>query len=283
MSTTSDIGGRIRLGVIGAGRIAQVAHMPALAKAKNIELVAISDPSETLSSGVAAKYGIKPFTNTERLLAEDLDAVLIATPDRFHHPLGMLALKAGKHVLMEKPLAGTVAEAQELADLAAAAGLRLQTGAMKRHDPGLAFAKAHIDRIGPILSFISYYRVMSSLRPATEATLFPGVVVDQQVRRIESTFKAERARYLLAPTAHTFSTVLPTSVALPPGSAPASATSAMTTPGMERRAWPTVTAWSPSRFPLLSTAIGPRAPTSTAPMAISRHGPTSPSLSGPVT
>jgi predicted dehydrogenase len=87
----------------------------------------------------------------------------------------MLALKAGKHVLMEKPLAGTVAEAQELADLAAAAGLRLQTGAMKRHDPGLAFAKAHIDRIGPILSFISYYRVMSSLRPATEATLFPGV------------------------------------------------------------------------------------------------------------
>jgi predicted dehydrogenase len=198
MRAPGEIGGTVRLGVIGAGRIAQVAHMPALAKAKNIELVAISDPSETLSSGVAAKYGIKPFTRTESLLEEDVDAVLIATPDRFHHPLGMLALKAGKHVLMEKPLAATVHEAQELADLAAAAGLRLQTGAMKRHDPGLAFAKAHIDKIGPILSFISYYRVMSSLRPATEATLFPTVVVDQEVRKVENTFKAERERYLLA-------------------------------------------------------------------------------------
>jgi predicted dehydrogenase len=160
--------------------------------------VAISDPSETLSIGVAAKYGIKAFTRTERLLEEDVDAVLIATPDRFHQPLGTLALKAGKHVLMEKPLAATVDEAQELADLAAAAGLRLQTGAMKRHDPGLAFAKAHIDKLGPILSFISYRRVMSSLRAATEATLFPAVVVDQEVRKVEDTFKAQRERYLLA-------------------------------------------------------------------------------------
>lgn len=191
-------GSVVTLGVIGAGRIAQVAHLPAIAKAVNIRLVAISDPSATLANGVAAKYGVQPFTSTEKLLEQDLDAVLIATPDRFHHPLGMLALQAGKHVLMEKPLAANVAEAQELADLASASGLRLQTGAMKRHDPGLAFAKAHLDKIGPILSLTSYYRVMSRLRPPTEATLFPSVVVDQEVRKVENTFKAQPERYLLA-------------------------------------------------------------------------------------
>lgn len=189
---------RIRLGVVGAGRIAQVAHLPALAKAGNIELVAISDPSETLAHGVAARYGIKAFTSTNALLAHDIDAVLIATPDRFHHPLGMAALQAGKHVLMEKPLAATSQEADELAELATSSDLVLQTGAMKRHDPGLAFAKEYLEKVGPILSFTSYYRVMSGLRPAIEATLFPTVVVDAEVRKVENTFKAQRERYLLA-------------------------------------------------------------------------------------
>ncbi len=191
-------GDRVRLGIIGAGRIAQVAHLPALVKAANIELVAISDPSAMLAEGIARRYGIAGFTDTEELLRQDLDAVLIATPDRFHHALGLLALRAGKHVLMEKPLAATVSEARELADLADATGLKLQTGAMKRHDPGLAFARAHLAEIGPILSFTSWYRVMSDLRPSIEATLFPPIIADPAVRAVENTFKEDRERYLLA-------------------------------------------------------------------------------------
>lgn len=189
---------RIRLGLVGAGRIAQAAHLPALRKARGIDLVAISDPSETLSSGVAGRYGIAAYTDTDALLASDIDAVLIATPDRFHHALGAAALRAGKHVLMEKPLAATSGEARDLARLAGELGLKLQTGAMKRHDPGLAYVKQQLPRIGRILSFSSWYRVMSGLRPGTEDTLFPEVVVDQEVRQVENSFKAERERYLLA-------------------------------------------------------------------------------------
>jgi predicted dehydrogenase len=188
----------MRLGVVGAGRIAQVAHLPAIAKADNIELVAISDPSPTLAHAVAARYGIVGYTETVELLGSDVDAVLIAAPDRFHHPLGLLALQAGKHVLMEKPLASTSREAAELAEVAHTAGLKLQTGAMKRHDPGLAFARANLPRLGRILSLHSWYRVMSELRPPTEATLFPDVVVDPDVRRVENAFKDDRERYLLA-------------------------------------------------------------------------------------
>jgi predicted dehydrogenase len=195
----------IRLGVVGAGRIAQAAHLPAIAKASGVALVAISDPSPTLAHGVASRYEVEPFTETEKLLEHDLDAVLIATPDRFHHPLGMLALQAGKHVLMEKPLAATSEQARELAEVASSRGLKLQTGAMRRHDPGLVFARAQVPRIGRILSINSWYRVMSSLRPPTEATLFPALVVDQEVRQVESAFKVDRERYQLATQgAHVF-------------------------------------------------------------------------------
>ncbi len=196
---------KVRLGVIGAGRIAQVAHLPAIVKANGVDLVAISDPSETLANGVAATYGAEPFTDTDTLLRLDVDAVVIATPDRFHHPLGMAALDAGKHVLMEKPLASTRELAQELADRANATGLKLQTGSMRRHDPGLAFAREHLPKIGRILSLNAWYRVMAALRPPIEATLFPALVVDSNVRKVESTFKTDRERYQLATQgAHVF-------------------------------------------------------------------------------
>lgn len=198
MTSTTNDERSIRLGLIGAGRIAQAAHLPAIARATNVELVAISDPSRTLANGVAAKYGVEPFTDTETLLQLDLDAVIIATPDRFHHPLGLKALAAGKHVLMEKPLASTSEQAEELAARAGELGLKLQTGSMKRHDPGLEFARRHVPKIGPILSFTSWYRVMSALRPPTEATLFPPMVVDPEVRRVENTYKLDRERYQLA-------------------------------------------------------------------------------------
>lgn len=188
----------VRLGVIGCGRIAQAAHLPAIEKAPDVRLVAVSDPSPALSSGVAARYGVAGFTDTARLLEQDLDAVIVATPDRLHRPLGLQAIAAGKHVLMEKPLAASVAEAEELVSAAAGAGVRLQTGSMKRHDPGLQFARAGIERIGPVLSMTSWYRVMSATRAGIQETLFPAVIVDEGVRAAESVFKADGGRYRLA-------------------------------------------------------------------------------------
>lgn len=188
---------KVRLGVVGAGRITQVAHLPVFSKTRYVDLVAVSDPSPALAYGVADKYKIRGYTDTAALFTDpEVDAVLIATPDRFHYPLGKQALVAGKHVLMEKPLAQTADQAQEIADLATKLELKLQTGAMKRHDPGIAFAKEHVARIGEILSISCWYRVMADRAPV-ETTLFPDTVVDAQVRQIENTFKADRERYLL--------------------------------------------------------------------------------------
>ncbi len=188
----------ITLGVIGCGRIAQAAHLPAIEKASGVRLVAVSDPSERLSQGVGRQYGVRSFTDTAALLDLDLDAVLVATPDRFHLPLGLRAIASGKHVLMEKPLASTSVEAQQLVDAASSAGRLLQTGSMKRHDPGLEYARANVQRIGRILSMTSWYRVMSRSRLAIQATLFPPVIVDESVRAVENGFKADSERYRLA-------------------------------------------------------------------------------------
>src|SRR6201996_9061535 len=198
----------LRLGVIGCGRIAQVAHLPALAKAGTITLAGVSDRSPTLAKGVGARYGVPGFTDAGDLLAQDIEAVLIAVPDRFHLAVGTEALTAGKHVLMEKPAASTSEQAAELARLAAERGLKVQIGAMRRHDPGINYARRAVAGIGPVLSVTGWYRVHARLRPPTEQTLFPYTVVDEDVRQHAAGVKADRQRYLLATHgAHVFDTL----------------------------------------------------------------------------
>jgi predicted dehydrogenase len=188
----------VGIGVIGAGRIAQAAHLPALTKASGAHLVAVCDPSPALALEVGRRYDVPACLEVEELLADpDVEAVIVAVPDRLHLPLARQALDAGKHVLVEKPLAATVTDAEELASAAAASGLHLQVGAMKRYDPGVQYAAEAIRRIGPVVSASVWYRVMSALRPPTEATLFPALIIDEHVRAHELTYKADRESYLL--------------------------------------------------------------------------------------
>ncbi|MBU6246017.1 MAG: Gfo/Idh/MocA family oxidoreductase [Actinomycetales bacterium] len=190
----------IGVGVIGAGRIAQSAHLPAIAKCPHVRLVAVYDPSQELCTGVAQRHQTTPAASLEQLLADpSIEAVVVAVPDRLHLPIASAALRAGKHVLVEKPLASTVEECLELQARADEAGIVLQVGAMKRHDPGVRYAAEAVrERIGRVLSARIWYRVMSSLRSAVEATYFPPMIVDEQVRASEAAFKADRASYLLA-------------------------------------------------------------------------------------
>jgi predicted dehydrogenase len=188
----------LRVGIVGCGRIAQVAHLPASRKADGVELVAVCDASRFLSTAVGRQYDVPAFTELDRFLAAGLDAVIVATPDRLHLPHAVSALEAGKHVLIEKPLASNTGDARRLGELAEALGLKLQVGSMKRHDPGIEFARSAMPRIGAVLSLSCWYRVMAALRPPTEATLFPRLVVDPEVRGREAVYKADRERYLLA-------------------------------------------------------------------------------------
>lgn len=200
----------VRVALIGCGRISQVAHLPALEKANGVELVTVCDPSEAVVQAVARRYDVADAqTDADVVFADSqVEAVLIATPDRFHFQLAEAALNAGKHVLIEKPLASTAYESRLLVKLIAETGLKLQVGAMKRHDPGIEFTREFVKtKLGEIRSFNAWCRI-GTTRPGMEATLFPRVYADPEVRQVEAGFKADREKYLLATHgSHIFDTV----------------------------------------------------------------------------
>lgn len=98
---------RVRIGVIGAGAIAQVAHLPVLSKMRGAELVAVCDNDRPKARALADRFGVPDtFTDIEDLLElDDLDAVVVATPNHLHEPHVLSALAAKVNVLCERPLA----------------------------------------------------------------------------------------------------------------------------------------------------------------------------------
>src|SRR5438309_2874412 len=98
---------RVRIGVIGAGAIAQLAHLPVVSKMRGAELAAICDNDRPKARALADRFGIRDaFTDIEDLLElDDLDAVVVATPNHLHEPHVLSALAAKVHVLCERPLA----------------------------------------------------------------------------------------------------------------------------------------------------------------------------------
>lgn len=109
---------KLKVAVAGLGFIGP-AHIEALRRIPNIEVVAISDIDEETAKAKATDLGI-PFSTADfdQLLKSGIDSIHICTPNNLHYQMAKKALEAGKHVICEKPLATTVAEAEELVALA---------------------------------------------------------------------------------------------------------------------------------------------------------------------
>jgi predicted dehydrogenase len=150
----------LRIGVLGAGQIAQAAHFESCVKARNAELYAICDVAEDLLARMTAAYAPRrTFTDYDRMLADpELEAVIIATADVFHVEASIRALEAGKHVLCEKPIALSVEDAERVRNAATRSGRILQIGHMKRYDGAIEVAKDFIEReMGGMLSLKAWY------------------------------------------------------------------------------------------------------------------------------
>jgi predicted dehydrogenase len=115
----------VRVGVIGAGRFAEQAHLPGLQAHPQAEVVALCARNGERARAMAARFGVpRVYSDYHELLAQpDIDAVTVATPDALHAPVALAALAAGKHVFCEKPLARDAGEAIHLVDAAERAGL----------------------------------------------------------------------------------------------------------------------------------------------------------------
>ena len=190
----------LRVGVLGAGLIAQAAHLEASKKARNVELYAICDAAQDLLGKVAAVFEPKKaFSDYDAMLAdENVEAVIVAIADQFHVPMAIRAVEAGKHVLVEKPLGVNVAECERLRDVVRArSGVHVQVGTMRRFDPGIAFAHDFIrNEIGQILALKAWY-CDSVYRYQETDNLHPLILSSPQARRPPGNMKADKFSYYL--------------------------------------------------------------------------------------
>jgi predicted dehydrogenase len=129
----------IRIGVIGVGNMGQH-HTRILSLLKDVELVGVADINVERGLDTASKYRVRFFEDYRDLL-NHVDAVCIAVPTRLHHSVGMTCLQAGVHVLIEKPIAASIAEAESLVNAAAEFHCILQVGHIERFNP--AFQELH--------------------------------------------------------------------------------------------------------------------------------------------
>ena len=190
---------RLRVGVLGAGQIAQAAHFESCTKAVNADLHAICDVADDLRERMVITHGAaKGYNDYDRMLADpEIDAVIIATADAFHVPATIRALEAGKHVLCEKPMGLTVEECETLKAAVATSGKVFQVGHMKRFDAGLQAAKTFIDQeMGEIVALKAWYCDSTHRYPMTDAVQ-PLIVTSANARKPSANPKADLRRYYM--------------------------------------------------------------------------------------
>jgi predicted dehydrogenase len=189
----------LQIGILGAGPIAQAAHLPDTQKARNAELYAMCDLAEDLLEKVSARHSPqKTFTDYDQMLADpNVEAVIIATSDQFHVPAALKALEAGKHALVEKPLGISIEECQTLAERVKASGLVLQVGHMKRFDPGIAYAHDFIQsQMGEMLALKAWY-CDHVYRYSNTDNLQPLMVTSSRAKQPEGNPKADKRKYFI--------------------------------------------------------------------------------------
>jgi len=138
---------RLRIGILGAGGMTQLVHIPVIRKLPDAEVVAIADLEFAKAATIADRFKIPSFyRDPERLLArDDIDAVHVNTPTNSHLALTLAALSAGKHVLVEKPIARKAAEAYRMVQAAKAANRQLMVAMNLRFRPDTATLRKFIE------------------------------------------------------------------------------------------------------------------------------------------
>ncbi|WP_417205492.1 Gfo/Idh/MocA family protein [Antarctobacter sp.] len=159
---------KVRYAVVGAGWISQIAFMPAVAQTGNSRITAIVSGNAEAAGKLAAFHDVPEvvgYDGYDALLASDrIDAVYIALPNSMHADYTIRALKAGKHALVEKPLALTQAECQAMIDASAASGALLMTAYRLHHEPGTVEVLDRIRRgdIGDPRVFSSVFGIQTA-------------------------------------------------------------------------------------------------------------------------
>jgi UDP-N-acetylglucosamine 3-dehydrogenase len=168
----------LRVGVVGAG-VMGTNHARVFASVPGITLVGIVDPLPAHRTRATELVGCRTFTHLDELIAEGVDAVTVAAPTHLHHEISLKLIASGIHVMVEKPIASTVLEGQEIVNAARQAGVTLMVGHVERFNPAVAAIKEAI-KDEDILSI-----AITRVGPFPPRMSNVGVVIDLAVHDID--------------------------------------------------------------------------------------------------
>lgn len=173
----------LRVAVIGVGYLGKF-HARILSRLEGVQLVGVVDPVAAHREAVAKDCGTQALADWRPLIG-NLDAAVVATPTQFHHDVGTELLARGVHLLIEKPLASTVAQADALVAAARQARVVLQVGHVERFNPALALVQPHLDE--------PKYLTASRLSAFKFRSADIGVVLDLMIHDIDLVLSLVRA------------------------------------------------------------------------------------------
>jgi predicted dehydrogenase len=165
----------LKVGQIGAGHLGKF-HLNNWLAIAGVQLVGFCDTDDTNAQAVAQKYQLKRFTKAEDLI-DACDALDIVAPTSSHFELCELAIRKGKHVFVEKPLANTMDEAKELVKLAKEANIKFQVGHVERFNPAFLALKGQV--LQPM--FIEVHRLAQFNPRGTDVS----VILDLMIHDID--------------------------------------------------------------------------------------------------
>ena len=178
VDTAKGAGKVLRVGVVGVGVMGSN-HARVFAEIAGVELVGVADPDPSHRDFVSRALGCRGFADAGDLLAAGVDAVTIAAPTHLHHAIALTCIRAGVHVLVEKPLASTVEEGRDIIAAAKRAGVTLMVGHVERFNPAVEAIKSAI-RDEDILSI-----AITRVGPFPPRMSNVGVVIDLAVHDID--------------------------------------------------------------------------------------------------
>lgn len=165
----------LKIGVFGVGHLGKF-HLNNWKEITNTELVGFYDPSDAIALDVSEKYQVPRFLDPERLI-DAVDAVDIIAPTTYHYDLAKMAIRKGRHVFVEKPMANTMQEARELVNLVKESNIKLQVGHVERFNP--AFLAVKQMELNPM--FIEVHRLAQFNVRGTEVS----VILDLMIHDID--------------------------------------------------------------------------------------------------
>ena len=137
---------KMKAGIIGVGAIGKI-HAGAYGELSDVELVALADPDKQILTAESDRLQVKQrFTDYRQLLSTDLDVISVCVPNAVHCEIAVAAMEAGKHVLLEKPMAMNSTEAARICATAEKTGRTLQTGMVWRQNSGAEVLRDYVEK-----------------------------------------------------------------------------------------------------------------------------------------